>query len=168
MKYAISVLFLISTLSVFSQTVYHYKHVYDIDENGVKFDYNIDKEPIDLYLVFNSSKSQFYVAKNKEGMSKERYERRSGTYKYEKTVNNVHYFYQVCYEPKYSRYSGKQINKYDPPCKEYVYFSNDFSKINWTEMSVYANTFLTIRDRDFIVYEKYIETKERQAPNQLY
>lgn len=157
MKYLLSLIFLLVISIANAETVIRYTHVYDIDANGAKLKCNSGT----TYLIFNDNKTQFYGADNPEGIV-ESYER-PFIYKFEKTVNGIHYYYRdVDYENcsngfilEYLRRTMKFLKG-----REYVYFSNDFSKFNWFVLDK--------GDKEYYVYEKYKEPAKRQAPSSLY
>lgn len=173
MKYLLSLIFLLAISIANAETVIRYTHVYDIDANGAKLECNTET----TYLVFNDNKTQFYKADNPDGIAKGS----PWIYKFEKTVNGIHYYYRdVDYE---TRKPEEDISIFDPRYKleyssigierehfrenakflkgrEYVYFSNDFSKINWFVLDK--------GNKEYYVYEKYKEPAKRQAPSSLY
>lgn len=174
MKYLLSLFLLLSASLLNAETIIHYTHVYDIDENGAKLEVC---KGADTYLVFNDGKSQFYESDNPTGTVKGS----PAIYKFEKTVNGIHYYYHdIDYE---TRRPEENLMPWDPRYKLeyaripvlrniarenlkfsrgriYVYFSNDFSKINWFVLDK--------GNKEYYVYEKYKEPAKRQAPSSLY
>lgn len=169
----ILILLFIAVCSASAQTVIKYKHVYDVDENGVRFDDRVSYDEQEMYIFFNSSKSQFYQAKDEAGNALG-----SEIYRFIKTENGIHYY-------------GRNFDHSEPPKNiglfvtrgivyehlkeclkfmkgtEYVCFSTDFSKINWQEI-YRPNKYRYDKDREWKVYEIYVEPKQKAAPSVLY
>lgn len=178
MKYLLSLIFLLAISIANAETVIRYTHVYDIDANGAKLKCNTETK----YLVFNDNKTQFYEADDSEGIAKGS----PWIYKFEKTVNGIHYYYKDVdletlpknpnegkhfmdwtYNQAYQAYTSASVlrnhfreNYKFTKGRIYVYFSNDFSKINWFVWKK--------GDKEYYVYEKYKEPAKRQAPSSLY
>lgn len=174
MKYLLSFIFLLAITIVNAETVIRYTHVYDIDTNGAK----LKCKSGTTYLIFNDNKTQFYEADNPEGIAKGS----PWIYKFEKTVNGIHYYYKdvdfethrpeediSIFDPRYKlEYSSIGVvrehfrrNAKFLKGRIYVYFSNDFSKFNWFVWEIDG-------DKEYYVYEKYKEPAKRQAPSSLY
>lgn len=176
----ILILMFIAVCSASAQTVIKYKHVYDVDENGVRFDDRVGRDDF-CYIAFNSSKSQFYFAKDAVGNAIS-----SDIYRFIKTENGIHYYglhFDYTKDPNEglmpwdigfdinanSVYNVRKTQMKFLKGIEYVCFSTDFSKFNWQE--IWKNESFGVKlykDRDWMVYEKYVEPKQKSAPSILY